>query len=97
MSQIDYETLDWITEVNGRPTDGDWYIERLVPITVAKRVLGVGWKRVIEIIQDRDLVVYNVGRERLSLNDITEETRGLRTTVEALRDYINSLEVRDDE
>ncbi len=68
-------------------------LEELMPLFEVKKLLNVSWHRMMEIVSNGDLPVYNISAERIRPEDIRYETRGLRALPSDVKDYIQTLRV----
>jgi hypothetical protein len=68
-------------------------LEELMPLFEVKKLLNVSWYRMMEIVRNGDLPVYNISAERIRPEDIRHETRGLRALPSDVKDYIQTLKV----
>lgn len=67
--------------------------DRLVPLPECKRILGIGFPRLTEMIREGVLPANNVGGTPVRRKDVTEQTRGLRVPESALRQYIEQSRI----
>jgi hypothetical protein len=64
--------------------------KRMVPLFEVRKILGLSWPRMMQIVRSGELPVYSiVGKETL-LSDIGEYGDGLRVKEEDLDDFINN-------
>jgi hypothetical protein len=69
-------------------------VDRLIPLIDVKKALAVSWTRLIEIVRDGTLPVYDVTGQTVDRKQITEQSRGLRIPESALEDYKESIRVK---
>lgn len=69
-------------------------LEALMPLFDFKNLLQVSWGRVMQIVMDGEIDVYDISGEYMSREDITPYTRGLRVLPSDVRDYITSVQVK---
>jgi hypothetical protein len=67
--------------------------DRLVPLPECKRILGIGFPRLTDMIREGVLPAHNIGGRPVRRADVTEETRGLRIPESALREYIEQSKI----
>jgi hypothetical protein len=75
---------------NGNGHDFD----RLVPLPEVRRILGMGFRRITELIRDGVLTAHNVSGRLVHLEDVSEDTRGLRIPESVLREYIEHIRIK---
>lgn len=68
-------------------------LEALMPLFTFKNLLQVSWGRVMQIVIDGELPVYDISGEYMSKDEITPYTRGLRVLPSDVRDYVRSIQV----
>lgn len=68
-------------------------LEALMPLYEFKNLLQVSWQRVMEIVMDGEIPVYDVSGEYMSKEEITPYTRGLRVLPSDVRDYVRRIRV----
>ena len=68
-------------------------LEALMPLYEFKNLLQVSWTRIMEIVMDGELPVYDVSGEYMSREDITPYTRGLRVLPSDVREYVRNIQV----
>lgn len=68
-------------------------LEALMPLYEFKNLLQVSWGRVMRIVMDGELPVYDVSGEYMSREDITPYTRGLRVLPSDVREYVRNIQV----
>lgn len=80
--------------INVREEKRVWQeLEALMPLYEFKNLLQVSWGRVMRIVMDGEIPVYNISGEYLTNDDITPYTKGLRVLPSDVRDYITSIQV----
>ena len=68
-------------------------LEALMPLFDLKNLLQVSWGRVMRIVMNGEISVYNISGEYITSEDITPYTRGLRVLPSDVRDYVRSIQV----
>jgi hypothetical protein len=63
----------------------------LIPLYKVRKMLNVSWPRMMQIVRDGELRVYNVSRQKMHLEDIGEDGSGLRVRGDDLDAYIDSI------
>ncbi len=69
----------------------------LIPLWKVKKVLNISWPRMMEIVRSKELRVFNVSRERISLDAIGQDGSGLRVRSDDLDEYIDSIMISGDD
>lgn len=69
-------------------------LDYLIPLYEVRKMLGLSWPRMMEIVKSGDLPVISGSGEHLSLDNIDEDTRGLRVLPSDLQTYIETMRVK---
>jgi hypothetical protein len=69
----------------------------LIPLFRVRKILNVSWYRMMEIVRDGELRVFNVSRAPIDLSKLGEDGSGLRVRSDDLDDYINSIMIGTDD
>jgi len=69
-------------------------LDYLIPLYEVRKILGLSWPKMMEIVKSGDLPVISRSGEHLSLADIDENTRGLAVFPSELQTYIESMRVK---
>ncbi len=68
-------------------------VTKLVPLFKARKILGVSWPRLMQMVRTEAFPVYNISDEPMSLDDVEEDGSGLRVKAADLEDYIDSRRI----
>lgn len=68
-------------------------VTKLVPLFKARRILGVSWPRLMQMVRTGAFAVYNISDKPMSLDDVEEDGSGLRVKATDLEDYIDSRRI----
>ncbi len=69
-------------------------LDYLIPLYEVRKMFGLSWPKLMQIVKAGELPVISASGERLSLEDLDEGTRGLRVLPSELEAYIESLKVK---
>ena len=68
-------------------------VTKLIPLFKARKIIGVSWARMMELVRAEAFPVINISDEHISLEDIGEDGSGLRIKATDLQDFINSRQI----
>ncbi len=71
----------------------EYDVTKLIPLYNARKIIGVSWARMMELVRSGAVPVINISDEHLSLDDIGENGSGLRVKATDLQDFINSRQI----
>ena len=66
-------------------------LQELMPLIEVRKLLNISWYRMMDIVRSGALPVYNVSAERVSLEDLPDDFRGLRALPTDVKTYIQSI------
>lgn len=69
-------------------------LDYLIPLYDVRKMLGLSWPMMMQIVKAGDLPVISGSGERLTLENIDESTRGLRVLPSDLQAYIEVMRVK---
>lgn len=69
-------------------------LDYLIPLYEIRKMFGLSWPKLMQIVKAGELPVISASGERLSLEELHENTRGLRVLPSELEAYIESLKVK---
>lgn len=69
-------------------------LDYLIPLYEVRKIFGLSWTKLMQIVKTGELPVISASGERLSLEDVNESTRGLRVLPSELAAYIESMKVK---
>lgn len=71
----------------------DHEVTKLIPLFKARKIIGVSWARMMQLVRARAFPVINISDEHISLEDVEEDGSGLRVKAADLQNYINSRQI----
>lgn len=69
-------------------------LDYLIPLYEVRKMFGLSWPKLMQIVKAGELPVISASGERLTLDELDETTRGLRVLPSELETYIESLKVK---
>ena len=69
-------------------------LDYLIPLYEVRKMFGLSWPKLMQIVKAGELPVISASGERLSLADVDENTRGLRVLPSDLEAYLESMKVK---
>ena len=69
-------------------------LDYLIPLYEVRKMFGLSWPKLMQIVKAGELPVLSASGERLSLEDVDENTGGLRVLPSELEAYLESMKVK---
>ncbi len=71
----------------------EYDVTKLIPLYNARKIIGISWTRMMELVRAGAVPVINISDEHISLEDVGEDGSGLRVRATDLQDFINSRQI----
>ncbi len=71
----------------------EYDVTKLIPLFNARKIIGVSWPRMMELVRAGAFPVINISDEHISLDDVGEDGSGLRVKATDLQYYIDSRQI----